>query len=145
MKVTNNASRAQAPLDARPQKISRRTAKYRDAVRLGKEAAETAVAFVRDMRSPAPRRHALEQQADAILRLDDPWADYLTTLPEDERARRTAIARRIVGDAKFITRLYRRFCASKWHPHMTFEHWLKRRQRMRRFSQRPSKKRRAQS
>jgi hypothetical protein len=48
-----------------------------------------------------------------------------------ESAKRAKIALSIVGDAKYVTLLYVRFCRSQWRFTMTFERWLKRRQRIR--------------
>ena len=58
------------------------------------------------------------------------WASYLATLPPNDREQLTAEAMRIVGDAEYVTRLYERFCGSRWRFQMTFEKWLKRRQRL---------------
>jgi hypothetical protein len=59
-----------------------------------------------------------------------PWAQYLATLPEPERYKQQAAAMKMVGDAKYTTFLYDRYCASQWRFQMTFERWLKRRQRL---------------
>jgi hypothetical protein len=57
-----------------------------------------------------------------------PWAKYLASLPASERDQRKAQALSIIGDAIYTTRLYDRYCASRWRFQMTFEKWLKRRQ-----------------
>jgi hypothetical protein len=59
----------------------------------------------------------------------NPWAGYLASLPAAERAQRQSTAMRIVGDAAYVTKLYDRYCKSRWRFQMSFEHWLKRRQR----------------
>lgn len=59
-----------------------------------------------------------------------PWAEYLASLPAFEREQRQSQAMRIVGNAKYVTLLYERFCQSRWRFQMTFEKWLKRRQRL---------------
>jgi hypothetical protein len=59
-----------------------------------------------------------------------PWAAYLAALTASDRDERKAQALRIVGDATYTTLLYDRYCASRWRFQMTFEHWLKRRQRL---------------
>jgi hypothetical protein len=69
-----------------------------------------------------------------------PWAAYLAALPASERDERKAHALRIVGDAAYTTLLYERYCASRWKFQMTFEKWLKRRQRLKdRHTPRPRK------
>jgi hypothetical protein len=60
----------------------------------------------------------------------NPWAEYLASLSAAEREKRKAQAIRIVGDAAYTTHLYDRYCASRWRSQMTFEQWLKRRQRL---------------
>ena len=59
------------------------------------------------------------------------WAQYLTSLAPGERAWRATLALRMVGHAAYVTRLYQRYCQSQWRFQMTFEQWLKRRQRLR--------------
>jgi hypothetical protein len=59
-----------------------------------------------------------------------PWAAYLAALPESERDHRRAKALRIVGDAVYTTTLFDKYRASRWRFQMTFEKWLKRRQRL---------------
>jgi hypothetical protein len=58
------------------------------------------------------------------------WAAYLATFPLEQRDKREAVALRIVGDRIYVTKLYERFVRSQWRYRMTFEHWLKRRQRL---------------
>lgn len=58
------------------------------------------------------------------------WAAYLASLVPFEREKRQSQAMRIVGDAAYTARLYDRYCASRWRTLMTFERWLKRRQRL---------------
>ena len=62
---------------------------------------------------------------------DNKWAAYLAGLPERERDKCTKAALRIVGDAKYVTLLYTRFCRHSLRFQMTFERWLQRRQRNR--------------
>ena len=59
-----------------------------------------------------------------------PWAEYLAAFTVTEREQRKSEAMRIVGCAKYVTRLYDRYCESRWRFQMTFEKWLKRRQRL---------------
>jgi hypothetical protein len=59
-----------------------------------------------------------------------PWAGYLAALTASERDKRKAQALSIVGDAAYTTFLYDKYCASRWRFQMTFEKWLKRRQRL---------------
>jgi hypothetical protein len=59
------------------------------------------------------------------------WAQYLISLAPEERARRATLVLRMVGNAAYVTRLYQRYCQSQWRFQMTFEQWLKRRQRLR--------------
>jgi hypothetical protein len=59
-----------------------------------------------------------------------PWAAYLAALPASERDKQQAAAVKIVGDAVYTTTLYDRYCASRLRFQMTFEKWLKRRQRL---------------
>jgi hypothetical protein len=59
-----------------------------------------------------------------------PWAAYLSTLPASEHDKQQAAAMRIVGDAAYTSLLYDRYIASRWRFQMTFEQWLKRRQRL---------------
>lgn len=66
-----------------------------------------------------------------------PWAHDLATLPQVEREEQTA-RRRAVADAKYITKLYTQYCASRWCYQMPFKRWLNRRQRLKdRHSPRP--------
>jgi hypothetical protein len=80
---------------------------------------------VREGRREGIRIHDHEAWAQAT-----PWAAYLAALPESERDKRKAQALRIVGDAVYTTFLYDRYCASRWRFQMTFEKWVKRRQRL---------------
>jgi hypothetical protein len=58
------------------------------------------------------------------------WAAYLASLPASEREQYRSQAMRIVGDAAYTARLFERYSTSRWRFHMTFERWLKRRQRL---------------
>jgi hypothetical protein len=76
---------------------------------------------------------------DTRIMLDDhaawaesnPWARYLLTLDPDEHAKRAKEALLLVGNVAYVTLLYNRFSASRWQFQMTFEQWLRRRQRLR--------------
>jgi hypothetical protein len=76
------------------------------------------------------RREGIRIQDHEAWTQATPWAAYLAALPESERDKRQAEAVRIVGDAVYTTFLYDRYCASRWRFQMTFEKWLKRRQRL---------------
>jgi len=76
------------------------------------------------------RRQGVQLQDHEAWTQATPWAAYLAALPESERDKRQAEAVRIVGDAVYTTFLYDRYCASRWRFQMTFEKWLKRRQRL---------------
>jgi hypothetical protein len=69
------------------------------------------------------------------------WAQYLATLTASERDKQQSQTMRIVGDEAYVTLLYGRYCTSRWRFQMTFEKWLKRRQRLKdRHSPRPRSK-----
>lgn len=55
-----------------------------------------------------------------------PWAKYAADLAAAERDKII----NFVGDVAYAAKLYDRYCASRWRRRMTFEKWLKRRQRL---------------
>ena len=76
-------------------------------------------------------RHGINLDDHATWARDNAWAAYLQTFQPLERAWRLKLAMRMIGDAIYVTRLYEQFCCSRWRFQMTFERWLKRRQRIR--------------
>jgi hypothetical protein len=74
------------------------------------------------------RRDGVRLQEHETWAETTPWAKYLATLTASERDKQHSQAMRIVGDARYVTLLYGRYCTSRWRFQMTFEKWLKRRQ-----------------
>jgi hypothetical protein len=76
---------------------------------------------VREGRREGIRIHDHEAWAQS-----KPWAKYVADLAAAERD--TIV--NFVGDAAYAAKLYDRYCASRWQHQMSFEKWLKRRQRL---------------
>jgi hypothetical protein len=73
------------------------------------------------------QRHGVQLKDHDAWAQATPWAAYLAALPESERYKQQATAMKLVGDAKYMTVLYDKYCASQWRSQWTFEKWLKRR------------------